>query len=139
MGRPIRILLVDDDRSVTDMLSILFETRGYNVTVANSGKEALQKINSTTDLVLLDLILPDQEGFQLCRRLKENEETSDVCIIILTGKLLTQDKVEGLYLGADDYLTKPFEYEELVARMEAVMRNRETSTRVALHSPQPGH
>jgi len=131
-----QILLVDDDRSITDMLTILFETRGYNVTVANSGKEALQKVSSSTDLVLLDIVLPDQEGFQICRKLKENEETSDVCIIILTAKMLTQDIVEGLYLGADDYLTKPFEYEELVARMEAVMRRRSNFNLGTLHSSE---
>jgi len=128
------ILLVDDDRSVTDILSILFETRGYQVSVANSGKEALQKVNRFTDLILLDIILPDQEGFQLCRKIKENDETSNVSIIILTGKLLTQDIIEGLYLGADDYLTKPFEYEELIARMEAVMRRRN-----ALVRSEPGN
>lgn len=119
-----KILLVDGDRCTTDTLSILLETRGYDVTVANSGKEALRKVKSTTDLVVLDIVLPDIEGFQVCRKLRENIETSHVGIIILTGKLLTQDIVEGLYLGADDYLTKPFEYEELVARMEAVMRRR---------------
>ena len=119
-----QILLVDDDRSVTDMLKVLFESRGYKVTVANSGREALQKATRSTDLVLLDIVLPDQEGFFVCRRLKENKETAHVAIIILTAKLLTQDIVEGLYLGADDYLTKPFEYEELIARMEAVMRRR---------------
>lgn len=117
-----RILLVDEDRSTTDTLSMLFETRGYNVTVAHSGSEALQKANHEIDLILLDIILPDQEGFNVCRKLKENKETHNVSIIILSGKLLTHDIVEGLYLGADDYLAKPFEYEELVARMEAVMR-----------------
>jgi len=117
-----KILLVDDDRSATDTLAMLFETRGYDVTVANSGEEALQKVSSSTDLILLDIILPDLEGFQVCRKLKENSETSHISIIILTGRVLTKDIVEGLYLGADDYLTKPFEYEELVARMEAVMR-----------------
>jgi EAL domain-containing protein (putative c-di-GMP-specific phosphodiesterase class I)/FixJ family two-component response regulator len=125
-----RILLVDDDRSATDMLTLLLETRGYDVTVASSGEQALQKASSSIDLVLLDIILPDQEGFQVCRKLKENRETRNTSIIILTGKLLTQDIVEGLYLGADDYLTKPFEYEELVARMEAVMRRRSLSSPV---------
>jgi len=114
---------VDDDRGATDTLTMLFETRGYDVTVANSGKEALQKVSSSTDLILLDIILPDLEGFQVCRKLKESSKTSHISIIILTGgQVLTKDIVEGLYLGADDYLTKPFEYEELVARMEAVMR-----------------
>ena len=114
--------MVDDDRSTTDTLSMLFETRGYNVTIARSGGEALQKASRNTDLILLDVVLPDQEGFNVCRKLKESKETHDVSIIILSGKLLTHDIVEGLYLGADDYLVKPFEYEELIARMEAVTR-----------------
>jgi len=111
-----QILLVDDDRSTTDTLSMLFETRGYDVTVAHSGCEALQKASREIDLILLDIVLPDQEGFNVCRKLRESKETRNVSIIILTAKLLTHDIVEGLYLGADDYLVKPFEY------MEAVMR-----------------
>ncbi len=116
------ILIVDDDRSSTEMLTMLLETRGYFVTVARSGKGAFERISDTTDLILLDVILPDQEGFDVCRRLKSHQNTNSIPIIILSAKLLSKDIVEGLYLGADDYLTKPFEYEELVARMEAVMR-----------------
>lgn len=121
-GKKKRILLVDDDKSVSQMLTMLLETRGYDVQTAYSGVEALQKASETTDLILLDLILPDEEGFDICRKLKEQERTANVPIIILSARVLSGDIVEGLYLGADDYLTKPFEYEELVARMEAVMR-----------------
>ncbi|MCA9399190.1 MAG: response regulator, partial [Candidatus Omnitrophica bacterium] len=116
------ILLVDDDRSVTQMLSMLLETRGYGVNVVHTGGEAIDTVSQDVDLILLDLVLPDTEGFELCRRLKEDESTAGIPIIILSAKLLSGDIVEGLYLGADDYLTKPFEYEELVARMEAVIR-----------------
>ncbi len=116
------ILLVDDDPSATQMLTMLLETRGYEVHIARSGKEAFDKITDTTDLILLDLILPDKGGFEVCRRLKDDQITKQIPIIILSAKLLSGDIVEALYLGADDYLTKPFEYEELVARMEAVMR-----------------
>lgn len=116
------ILLVDDDPSATQMLTMLLETRGYEVRIARSGKEAFDKITDTTDLILLDLVLPDKGGFEVCRRLKDDQITKQIPIIILSAKLLSGDIVEALYLGADDYLTKPFEYEELVARMEAVMR-----------------
>lgn len=116
------ILLVDDDPSATQMLTMLLETRGYEVRIARSGKEAFDKITDTTDLILLDLVLPDKGGFEVCRRLKDDQVTKQIPIIILSAKLLSGDIVEALYLGADDYLTKPFEYEELVARMEAVMR-----------------
>ncbi len=119
-----RILLIDDDKAITQTLSMLLETRGYDVNVANSGEEGFEKATAATDLILLDLILPDQEGFEVCRKLKEEERTCHIPIIILSAKLLSEDIVEGLYLGADDYLIKPFEYEELVARMEAVMRRK---------------
>ncbi len=117
-----QILLVDDDRNITYMLSMLLETRGYHVVVAASGQEAFQKVNHHSDLIILDLCLPDADGFDVCRKLKANCETAHVPIIFLTARLLSQDIVEGLYLGADDYLTKPVDCEELVARMEAVMR-----------------
>lgn len=116
------ILLVDDDPLITQTLGMLLETRGYDVDIAHSGHEVFEKITDTIDLILLDLVLPDSGGFEICRRLKEDQITKQIPIIILSGKLLSDDIVEGLYLGADDYLTKPFEYEELVARMEAVMR-----------------
>ena len=122
VGNKKKILLVDDDVTVTRMLSMLLETRGFHVEIAHSGKEAFQNGLSSTDLILLDLVLPDQEGFDVCRQLKENQETRHIPIIVLSGKMLSEYKVECLYLGADDYLTKPFDYEELVARMEAVLR-----------------
>ncbi len=117
-----KILVIDDDPSVVKMLSLLLETRGYEVEIASSGEEGLNKVSRTTDLILLDLVLPDQDGFDVCRKLKEGRESKQVPIIILSAKIQSRDIVEGLYLGAEDYLTKPFEYEELVARMETVMR-----------------
>ncbi|MDO8581037.1 MAG: response regulator transcription factor [Candidatus Omnitrophota bacterium] len=119
---PKHILLVDDDLSIVNMLRLLLETRGYQVDVATSGQEALLRITPQTDLILLDIVLPDQEGFDVCRQLRQNQKTSHIPIIMLSARMLSQDVIEGLYLGADDYLTKPVEYEELIARMEAVMR-----------------
>lgn len=116
------VLLVDDDPLVTQTLAMLLETRGYDVDIAHSGREAFEKITDTIDLILLDLVLPDRGGFDICRRLKEDQITKQIPIIILSAKFLSEDIVEGLYLGADDYLAKPLECEELVARMEAVMR-----------------
>ena len=117
-----KVLIVDDDKSVTQMLSMLLETRGYEVTVACSEKEAFEKISTHTDIVILDLVLSNQDGFNICCKMKQNNKTYHIPIIILSAKVCSTDIVEGLYLGADDYLTKPFEFEELVARMEAVMR-----------------
>jgi len=116
------IFLIDDDKSVTDMLSMLLESRGYKVRVASTGRQALENISNSTDLVLLDLTLPDENGFDVCRKLKQREDTSRIPIIILSARLFPRDAVECLYIGADDYLTKPFECEELIARMEAVTR-----------------
>ena len=116
------ILLVDDDLGVTQTLGMLLETRGYEVDIAHTGREVFEKITGTIDLILLDLVLPDSGGFEICRKLKEDQITKQIPIIILSGRIRSDDIVEGLYLGADDYLTKPFEYEELMARMEAVMR-----------------
>ena len=116
------ILLVDDDPLATQALAMLLATRGYEVDIAHAGREVFEKITGTIDLILLDLVLPDSGGFEICRKLKEDQVTKQIPIIILSGRILSGDIVEGLYLGADDYLTKPFEHEELVARMEAVMR-----------------
>ena len=115
-------MLVDDERNLTQMLSMLLETRGYEVQVAYSGQEALEKVSSSLDLIILDLVLHDVTGFEVCRQLKEDKSTSHIPIIMLSAHALYADKVEGLYLGADDFLSKPCEYEELFARMEAVMR-----------------
>lgn len=117
-----QILLIDDEKNLTNMLSMLLETRGYSVDVANSAAEAFQKVKSSHDLILLDLILPDLDGMEMCRRFKEEEITAHIPIIMLSAHAMFEDKVEGLYLGADDFIVKPCEHEELFARMEVVMR-----------------
>ncbi|MDD3375561.1 MAG: EAL domain-containing protein [Candidatus Omnitrophica bacterium] len=120
-----RILVVDDEQSISKTLKLLLETRGYDVDVAETGREALEKALKKPDIILLDLVLPDIPGFDVCRKLRENKTTRLIPIIILSVRYLYEDKVEGLYLGADDYITKPFEYEELFARVEAVIRRRQ--------------
>lgn len=122
MGDKKRVLVVDDERNITQMMAMMLQTRGYDVDIAASGEEAIQKAVAKPDLILLDLLLPDIQGFEVCRRIRENKATHNVPIIIVSVKYLFEDKIEGLYLGADDYLTKPFDHEELFARMEAVMR-----------------
>lgn len=117
-----RILLVDDDYSVTKMLSLLLQTRGYKVSIADNGESALKEAGNSFDLILLDLGLPDQQGLEVCQKFRQQQTSRNIPIIILSGNILSKDIIESLYLGADDYLTKPFDYEELVARMEAVMR-----------------
>ena len=120
-----KVLIVDDEKNITKTLTLLLETRGYAVDVAENGQQALEKALEKPNIVLLDLILPDISGFDVCRKLREQKATRHLPIIILSVRYFHEDKIEGLYLGADDYVTKPFEYEELFARMEAVMRRRE--------------
>jgi EAL domain-containing protein (putative c-di-GMP-specific phosphodiesterase class I)/FixJ family two-component response regulator len=116
------ILIIEDDPAISQMLRILLETRGYHIHSVRSSKEAFLSISKHIDLVLLDLMLPGEDGFDVCRKLKRSKESSHIPIIMVSAKALSKDIVEGLYLGADDFLIKPFEYDELVARMEAVMR-----------------
>jgi len=117
-----RILLVDDERSFVDIFSMRLHSRNYAVSVAYTAEEAMEKAKEIPDLILLDLVLPDMSGYEVCRQLREDKLTSRIPIIMLTGKDASKDKVEGLHTGADDYITKPFEVEELFARVEAVLR-----------------
>jgi DNA-binding response OmpR family regulator len=115
------ILVIDDDQDYTRLLKTLLEMRDYEVTVARGGREGLYKASaSPPDLVLLDIMMADISGWEVCRRLRE---VSDVPIMILTACATTPDDIaEGLRIGADGYLTKPFSNEELVARIEAILR-----------------
>lgn len=115
-----RILVVEDEASLARFLQLELNHEGYQVGIARDGYEALTRVNETEwDLVLLDLMLPGLEGFEVCRRVREQ---SDVPIIMLTARDAVQDKIKGLDLGADDYVTKPFAVEELLARIRARLR-----------------
>jgi EAL domain-containing protein (putative c-di-GMP-specific phosphodiesterase class I) len=117
-----KVLLVDDDRDFVELLSFRLESHNYAVEVAFDGETALKKAQANPDLILLDIILPKISGYDVCRKLREDKLTQQIPIIMLTAKDSAQEKVEGLYGGADDYLTKPFEPEELFARIDAVLR-----------------
>jgi len=115
-----RILVVEDEDSFSEALSYLLGREGFEVGVANSGTKAIEEFNRTgADLVLLDLMLPGLSGTEVCRQLRTR---SNVPIIMLTAKDSEVDKVVGLELGADDYVTKPYSSRELVARIRAVLR-----------------
>jgi len=117
-----RILVVDDEPYITDLLAAALRYEGFDVEVADSGSEALSKasVGSGHDLVLLDVMLPDMEGTEVCRRLRADGVT--IPVLFLTARDATEDKVQGFSLGADDYVTKPFSLDELVARIHAVLR-----------------
>jgi len=116
------VLIVDDEPAISQLLTILLTAHGYTTKVAVTGKQALEYISPDIDLVLLDMVLPDFEGMKICQQLKSNSQTRDIPIIIISGKQNKFDRIESLYLGAEDYLTKPFEPEELFARIDVVMR-----------------
>ena len=115
-----RILIVEDEESFSDPLSYLLEKEGFEVTVAADGNEALSVFErDSADLILLDLMLPGMSGTEVCRQVRQR---SNVPVIMLTAKDSEIDKVVGLELGADDYVTKPFSLDEVVARIRAVLR-----------------
>jgi two-component system OmpR family response regulator len=116
-----RLLLVDDEDNLRSMLEAALRHNGFDITSAASGRAALElAASSKPDLVVLDVMLPDLDGFEVCRRLRA--DGSRVPVLFLTARDATEDKVRGLTLGGDDYLVKPFSLEELVARVEAVLR-----------------
>ena len=116
----ISVLVVEDDRNIAGLLQMYLEKEGYAVTVAYDGGQGLQKFRSIKpDLVLLDVMMPVMDGWAVCRTIRAESQTP---VIMLTAKSETDDKVQGLRAGADDYITKPFEMKEVLARIEAVLR-----------------
>lgn len=116
----IKILIVDDDQNICELLRLYIEKDGYEPVVVNDGAAALDAVvEHNPKLILLDIMLPKLDGWQVCREIRK---TSDVPIIMLTAKGETFDKVLGLELGADDYISKPFDAKEVMARIKAVLR-----------------
>lgn len=115
-----KILIADDDRNIVELLRLYIEKEGYSTVIAYDGKQAISTFKTENpDLVILDVMMPEADGWQVC---KEIRKTSDIPIVMLTAKGETFDKVLGLELGADDYMVKPFETKELIARIKAVFR-----------------
>jgi DNA-binding response OmpR family regulator len=118
-----RILVVDDDRQIVRLARSFLEQAGFSVFVAYDGESAIQAIRSERpDLVVLDLMLPDPDGWEITRRIRADKKLYTIPILMLTARVEDADKIAGLQLGADDYLTKPFNGGELVARVNAIMR-----------------
>ena len=115
-----RVLVVDDDKNICELLRLYLEKEGYGVILAHDGQEAGVKFNALKpDIILLDIMLPGIDGWQVCREIRKK---SNVPIIMITAKVETFDKVLGLELGADDYIVKPFDTKEVIARIKAVYR-----------------
>ncbi len=114
------VLIVEDDRNIAELLQLYFEKEGYAVTTAFDGGQGLAKFRAIKpDIVLLDVMMPVMDGWAVCNAIRAESQTP---IIMLTAKSETSDKVQGLKSGADDYITKPFEMKEVLARVEAVLR-----------------
>ena len=120
LGRPALIMMVDDTPANLSVLSDLLSARGFKISVAEDGESALEQLQYVQpDLILLDVLMPHLDGFTTCQRLKERPETRDIPIIFMTALTDTVEKVKGFELGAVDYITKPFQQEEVLARVNA--------------------
>lgn len=114
-----RILVADDNAEIREILRILLSNEGYEIIEAKDGNEVIEKYDSSIDLIILDIMMPNMNGYQTCLKIRE---TSNVPILFLTAKGLDSDKTLGFSSGADDYLSKPFSYSELTARVKALLR-----------------
>lgn len=115
-----KILVVDDDQNICELLRLYIEKEGFEVVIANDGRKALEMFEQENpDLIMLDIMLPELDGWQVCREIRKKSQCP---IIMLTAKGEVFDKVLGLELGADDYVVKPFEAKEVIARIKAVLR-----------------
>ena len=120
-----KVLIVDDDQNICELLRLYIEKEGYDTRIANDGKAALEVFDEyNPDLIMLDIMLPELDGWQVCREIRKKSQCP---IIMLTAKSEVFDKVLGLELGADDYVVKPFEAKEIVARIKAVLRRSGTN------------
>lgn len=118
----ITVLVVDDEEDVVEVVSHFLKEEGYNVRTAYDGNEALEKATPEVDLIVLDIMLPGIDGFEVCKRLRARAETETIPIIFLSAKTEEEDQIRGLMLGGDDYLTKPVAPQVIVAHVKAVIR-----------------
>ena len=122
-SRGLRVLVVEDEADVAEMIRYNLGKEGYDVRLAANGTDALRQIKETKpDIILLDIMVPQLNGWEICRRIKQDRETAAIPVIMVTGRVEEGDKVLGFEMGADDYVTKPFSPRELLARVRAVTR-----------------
>lgn len=133
-----KILIVDDEVDSLKLIGLMLKRHGYEVSVAETGTKALEKAQSgNPDLIILDVMMPDMDGLEVCRRLKASEDTANTPIIMFTAKVLIDDKVQGFEAGADDYLTKPTHPAELVNRVRSVLQRKSTKQTPPTAIPRP--
>jgi diguanylate cyclase (GGDEF)-like protein len=135
-----QILVVDDDPDIARFVEVNLRSAGYDVSVAGDGEEALEKAGAIRpDLVLLDVMMPRIDGFEVAQRLRKNPQTANTSIIMLTAKALSADKVTGLQAGADDYIIKPFDPIELLARVKGTLRRAKEMRNLSPLTGLPGN
>jgi len=135
-----QILVVDDDPDIARFVEVNLRSAGYDVAVAGDGEEALEKAGDLRpDLVLLDVMMPRIDGFEVAQRLRKNPQTANTSIIMLTAKALSADKVTGLQAGADDYIIKPFDPIELLARVKGTLRRAKEMRNLSPLTGLPGN
>jgi len=122
------ILVVDDDDIVAKSIELSLRRQGFNVLIAHTGVEGLKTARrAPPDLIILDVIMPGMDGFEVCRQLREDPLLSDIPVLFLTARGKTEDKIAGFRVGADDYLSKPFNLEEMILRVKAILRRTQPS------------
>jgi two-component system response regulator RpaA len=127
----VQVLVVDDDPEIIDLITLDLELMGFGVDSASDGLSGLKKAEANTyDLILMDVMMPKLDGFEACRRIRANRSAAATPIILLTAKGTIEDKIRGFNAGADDYLVKPFEFQELMVRMRALFRRTGTMSQI---------
>jgi len=129
------ILVVDDEKDIVDLLKYNLEKENYNVITAFDGKTAIEKANSKPDLILLDIMMPGYDGFEVCKYIRKNSNLSSIPIIFLTAKSSETDEVLGLELGADDYIEKPISIRKIIARIKNALRKKNINSEEAYEPP----
>ncbi len=134
----LQVLVVDDEENIQELIRLGLRYEGFQVESASNGPDAISAAQRLSpDLIILDLMLPGMDGLEVCRRLRANPTTQDIPILMLTAKDEVHDRVTGLDTGADDYLTKPFDFEELVARVKAILRRQQRAQRAEQGGESP--
>jgi signal transduction histidine kinase len=130
--KKVKVMIVDDNVDTVELLSKRFRALGYDIATAYDGEQALRMVGeSRPDLIVLDIMMPKVDGYEVCRQLKGNESTKHIPILMLTAKSEVPEKIRGLDTGADEYLTKPFDYNELAARVRSLLAKKEASIELA--------
>lgn len=129
-----KILIVDDEKDIIEFIQYNLEQDGFQVIAASNGKDAIEKMKEKPDLVVLDVMMPNLDGYEVCEKIRSKKVYKDIPILFLTAKSREQDEIHGLNIGADDYITKPVSIKKLIARIKSNIRRRDISSSEELNS-----